>query len=115
MLNIDGTTIELTCGDSAVFAITAKDKEGEAYEFQPGEKVKFTIKSTNKKEDIIKLVSKETIVEEASPLTHIILDPEDTKPLDFRKYYYDVQLIKLDGWVETIIANAIFKVGVEIG
>mgnify|MGYP003296892700 CR=1 FL=1 len=48
-------------------------------------------------------------------IVNVMLEPNDTKTLDFKKYYYDIQLIKISGWVDTIIENSIFKVGVEIG
>lgn len=115
MLKIDGTTIELTCGDSAKFTISAKDKEGEPYEFQVNDKLKFTLKATNKKDDTTPLIEKTTVIIEASETCDILLEPEDTKELNFKKYFYDIQLIKADGWIDTIIADAIFKVGVEIG
>lgn len=115
MLSIEGTTITLTCGDSAKLAVHAKYKTGEDYAFQAGDKLIFTVKATNKKEDVTPLVIKETEISEPTLTGYIELEPEDTKDLEFKKYYYDIQLIKSDGWVDTIIANAIFKVGVEIG
>lgn len=115
MLKIEGTNIELTCGDSAKFSVSARDKNGELYEFQVGDKLKFTVKGSQKKNDDNVLVEIETLVQEVGEHCDIEFSPEDTKGLDFKKYWYDIQLTKVSGWVETIIENSVFKVGVEIG
>lgn len=115
MLHIDGTTITLTCGDSALIGVSAKDKDGELYEFEVGDTIKFTVKATAKKTDDNVLVEKSVSVDESTDVVNVMLEPNDTKSLDFKKYYYDIQLIKVNGWVDTIIEDSIFKVGVEIG
>ena len=115
MLQITGTEIYLTCGDSAAFDITAKSPDGTSYTFQPGDEVKLTVKSSRRKDDTEVLVQRIATIEEASNAARIYLLPEDTKDLDFQKYYYDVQLKTESGWIDTIIENSVFKVGVEIG
>ena len=103
MLHIDGTTITLTCGDSALIGVSAKDKDGELYEFEVGDTIKFTVKATAKKTDGNVLVEKSVSVDESTDVVNVMLEPNDTKSLDFKKYYYDIQLVKVNGWVDIII------------
>ncbi|KXB93796.1 hypothetical protein HMPREF3033_00223, partial [Veillonellaceae bacterium DNF00751] len=42
------------------------------------------------------------------------LQPGDTKALEYWQYVYDVQLIKADGFVTTVIPPSVFEVGEEV-
>ena len=109
MLIIDkDNTIHLTRGDTARFRITQATNlaTGEPYVFLPEDKLEFTIKKS---------------VSDADPLIHksvsggeiIHLLPEDTKPLSFGRYVYDVQLTVANGDVYTIIVPTVFEIAKE--
>jgi len=116
MLQIDGTAITLTRGDSATISVSATidgTSPPTSYTFQVGDKVKFTVKQSAK--DTEELISKEITVATAGTSVEISLAPNDTKQLEFGKYKYDIQLTKANGWVDTIVTKSTFKVGDEIG
>ena len=110
MLTIDGTKISLTRGDSALLIFGAVDSSGQEYVLKPGDTITFTVKESS--------ADTAAKIKKISSTWQIQLEPEDTKPLEFKKYFYDVQLTTTYNdhqWIETIIEKAIFKVGEEIG
>lgn len=44
----------------------------------------------------------------------LILEPGDTKALDFGKYVYDIQLTKVTGEVDTFITKGSMKITEEV-
>ena len=72
--------------------------DGEEYELQEGDKVRFAAKEAW--DDAEPCICKDL---DGYVLT---LDPEDTKGLDFGTYYYDVQITFADGTVTTYISKA---------
>ena len=97
MLEVQGTTIHLTRGDTAEFEIAALGYDGKPYEFQEGDAVRFRL--TRKWDD------RNAIVERAVPTTTMLLKivPSDTSELRFGDYKYDVQLTTAGGDVFTFI------------
>lgn len=89
----DDLTIECTRGDAAVFSVGA-NIEGSAYQFRPGDVVRFSV---FEKKDCSKVVLRKDVeVAEETELVEIELTSEDTrigevisKPTD---YWYEVEL-----------------------
>lgn len=118
MVKVEDNVIYITRGDSACFNISATYEDcvgSERYEFQPGDQLMLSVKKTNKDFDEDILIQVTDTVTTPSKIWPLYLAPEDTKQLKFDTYYYDVQLTKEDGWVDTIVTSTKFKVGVEIG
>ena len=86
-------TIECTRGDAAVFSV-GTNIEGSAYQFRPGDEVRFSV---FEKKDCSKVVLRKDVeVAEETELVEIELTSEDTrigevisKPTD---YWYEVEL-----------------------
>lgn len=101
MYRIDGTTIIMTRGDTVRirFPLTLDDED---YELQTGDTVRFAI-NTSGHED-------EPLIEKTLDGYDLVLDPEDTKDLDFGTYFYDVQItFAASGDVVTYIAKGRLK------
>lgn len=106
MIRLNGTTITLTRGDTLRLELSLT-KDGEAYEMQDGDQIRFALKKEYRDEDVLieKAIASDMILE---------LVPEDTKPLAFGDYVYDIQMTYADGAVDTFIAKAIFIISEEV-
>lgn len=99
---VNGTTIQITRGDSGYFQFTpyTVSPTGERTEYvaQEGDSIRFAMKK--KLSDSYEvLLTKE--VDTTS--FQMKLNPEDTEGLAFGTYYYDVQLTTAGGDIDTYI------------
>ena len=99
--------ISLTRGDSLIlnFTITKNDEE---YTPVQGDSVRFALKHTIPDDE--PLILKNADITEQT----ITLEPTDTKSLAFGTYVYDIQLTTYDGYVDTFIGPAPFKITEEV-
>ena len=108
MLAIDeNNNITLTRGDSASISVTLKNPDGTDYNLQSGDELLFTVKYNCITEDII-------IQKDISTDAIINLIPSDTKDLLYGEYFYDVQLTRANGSVNTVIPPRDFIVAKEV-
>lgn len=98
--NVKGTTITLTRGDSFAAEVSIMKPNGEPYICSEGDSIRFALKKTIK--DAEPLILKDIPIE----TMRLVLDPEDTKPLAFGNYIYDIQLTKSTGIVDTFITKS---------
>jgi hypothetical protein len=102
MYTVKKTTITLTRGDTLKAQIHITDKEGNPYEIQEGDEVRFAMKKNYSDPDtevlIVKQVPTDTLI--------LTLEPTDTKDLPFGTYVYDIQLTTAAGEIDTFIAKA---------
>lgn len=116
MIDITGTTISMTRGDSLSVTIVMKDATGQPYTPAEGDVIRFALKSAEftlgrkafKDTDplITKVIPNDTLV--------LALAPADTKQLNFGDYIYDIQLTHADGTVDTFIYEAKFVIRPEV-
>ena len=108
MYKIDGDTITLTRGDSFYALVSMEDLEGEEYIPQEGDSVRFALKRDYKDKTplLLKDIPIDTLI--------LHLEPNDTKPLRFGDYVYDIQLTTANGDVDTFIYEATFKLAKEV-
>jgi hypothetical protein len=105
--SVSGTTITLTRGDSFMATISIINPDGTPYIASEGDKIRFALgKDYNSKPLIIKDISIQDY--------RLIIEPDDTKLLDYGTYVYDVQLTKSDGTVDTFITKARLKLTEEV-
>lgn len=107
MLYIDeDQNITLTRGDTGIFNISLKTKNGKAYTPQEGDSLRFALgKSWGKDTILIKPIPLDTCILE--------IEPQDTKDLEFKKYKYDIELTDASGRVTTILLGE-FTVDKEV-
>lgn len=104
MLNINGDTIYLTRGDSALIKLTLTDANGDPYEPSDGDRIRFAMKKRMSD-------SNEVLVTVEIPTDTLLLEirPEHTEALQYnrsRPYKYDIELTTATGRVDTFIADA---------
>lgn len=104
---VSGTTISLTRGDSLIIQISV-NQEGKPYEVKPGDKIRFAMKKDLEDSEplIMKLIDTQSL--------QLTIEPEETKKLDFGKYWYDIELTTEDGFVDTFIGPAAFIITKEV-
>lgn len=108
MLNVTGTSIQLTRGDTAHISVSIDDNiAGNKYELSPNDTLTFSVKRN--------VTDKTTLIEKKLNGTNVFhIKPNDTSGLSFGKYVYDIQLDTEDGDVYTIIAPSVFEVMKEV-
>lgn len=99
--SIKKNVITLTRGDTFKCQINLADSEGNPYEPEEGDVIRFAMKKSYSDPDY------ETLIEKEVPLDTMILtlDPEDTKKYEFGEYVYDIQLTNSSGEVDTFLPN----------
>ena len=110
-MKIQGYDISMIRGDTESIKVSCKDNKGNDIPFEDGDILYFTVKSsvhTDEKE------IQKVITEFLDGIAYINISPDSTKSLQFRDYYYDIQLTKLDGTVKTIIPPSIFAIKGEV-
>ena len=106
-IKIQGNKIHLTRGDSLRVTVNIT-QDGEPYTPVVGDSVRFALKKDF--DDTEPLVLRDI----PTDTLQLVLVPEDTKPLDFGKYWYDVELTKNDGTVDTFIGPERFYITEEV-
>lgn len=105
MYRVIVNNIYITRGDTDRLPLRIIDTDHE-YVPTDKDKVRFTLKK-----DITK---SGYVLQKEIQNNVLVLNPEDTKGLDYGRYSYDVQITLEDGTVETIIPPHVFKVMEEV-
>ena len=102
MVEINGTRIRMTRGDTLKVILSLKDKEtGEPYIPVEGDRIRFAMKRDYKDPEpiLVKNIPIDTL--------ELILDPEDTKNLEMPgRFVYDIEITYSNDDVETFISKA---------
>lgn len=114
--SIKKNRITLTRGDTFRAKLTLKDKNGEEYTPEEGDKIRFALKHPEKNLDDSEYVDRYPIIVKEVPIDTLIfkLDPEDTKDLGFGTYVYDMELTYANGDVDTFITECKFILTGEV-
>lgn len=99
MYTVKGTSIRLVVGDTFAAQI-ALTKNGNEYELQEGDEIRFAMKKTYKCSTclIMKQIDINTMI--------LKLDPEETEGLQVGSYVYDIQVTFANGDVDTVISGS---------
>lgn len=107
--------ISITRGDSAQITLTIRDRvTGKPVVPGADDRLTFTVKRavTDKEVLIIKTLDNGIIRQESDCL--LLLLPEDTAVLPFGTYRYDVELVLVSGYTDTVIPPSPFIVTGEV-
>lgn len=101
-------TIFLTRGDTFKAHLTINNPDGTEYTPQEGDTVRFALKENIEDQEclILRDIPTDTML--------LVLNPEDTKGLEFGSYVYDIQLTKANGDVDTFITASKLKLTAEV-
>ncbi len=109
MIDINGTDITMTRGDTLKVFVQITDADGYDYTPLTGDVIRFAMKK--KYSDTYPILIKEIPTD--TLLLH--LKPEDTKKLSMpQDYVYDIQLTHENGDVDTFISNAKIRIIEEV-
>lgn len=104
---VNGTTITMTRGDTFKAYVAVYDGN-RPYKPQEGDHIRFAMKQSIR--DVEPLIVKEIPVDTLM----LVLDPEDTKDLDFGTYVYDIELTTALGDVDTFITKSQLNLTEEV-
>lgn len=107
---IKKNVIGLVRGDSMWLNISLEDPQGNEYIPDPEDKIRFALKKSplDPDEEIL-------LVKEIDPaIMELHIDPEDTKSFPFGEYWYDLEITMTNGFRDTFIGPAKFKLLEEI-
>ncbi len=116
MINITGTTITMTRGDTLIATVEILDETGQAYEPVSSDSVRFALKSAEMTLGRTDYVDPEPLISKTIPTDTLVLqlNPADTASLQFGDYRYDIELTHASGVVDTFINNAVFVIAPEV-
>ena len=110
MVNINGTTITITRGDTLEAFLEILCADGQPYEVRTGDVIRFALKQkyADREPLLLKEIPHDTLL--------LRLEAEETKLLTagWAPYVYDIQLTMEDGTVDTFIDRAEFIVTEEV-
>lgn len=114
-IDIRGTTICLTRGDTLKVAVALKDSTGADYSPATGDSVRFAMRPVGLTPNG-KAWKNDVVLTKSIPTGTMLLqiDPEDTAELPFGCYAYDIQVTFADGTVDTAIADATLVLTPEV-
>lgn len=108
-INSKNNTITLTRGDTFICDVKIRNQDGDPYTPAEDDVIRFALKHDIKKEEkplILKEISIDTM--------QLRLEPDDTKNLQFGVYYYDIEITRADGIVDTFITKTAFILTEEV-
>lgn len=108
MFTIDGTTINMTRGDTVCIEIGIMTRSGETYTPVEGDTIRFAMKRRYKDPEPLLVID---IPFDTMLLT---INPEDTSSFAFGSYKYDIEITKADGVVDTFIPRAEINILEEV-
>ena len=110
MVNISGTSISVTRGDTLEAALEICYADGRPYEVRAGDVIRFALKQkyTDREPILMKEIPHDTML--------LRLEAAETKLLTagWTPYVYDIQITMEDGTVDTFIDRAKFVVTEEV-
>lgn len=106
MITLEDDVISLTRGDTAYLYLDLTS-DGEPYEWDDGDTWTFTVKFNYDEEE--NYLFQKTVKAGDT----IVIEPSDTKPYEYGRYVYDLQVNTAIGEVFTVIGPNTFKITKE--
>jgi hypothetical protein len=108
MVNIQGSTITLTRGDTLRVSLELTDHTGNIYTPNEGDHIRFAMKRKYNDAEplILKTIPNDTLILE--------IEPQETKSLPCVEYVYDIEMTYANGDVDTFINKAKLQLTEEV-
>lgn len=104
---VNKTTITMTRGDTARVQLSLTEADQSTYEPAEGDAIRFAATPKWGEAPCIMIdIPTDTLLLE--------IKPDDTKPLDFGEYWYDIQLTRANGDVDTFVTKAKLAITEEV-
>lgn len=120
MVRVTGKTITMTRGDSAHIEIQMEYEGGMSYEALRGDVIRFTVKKNYDDPTPLILIDIEPYVPEGEEMEmiesvelHIL--PSHTRDLNYGSYKFDIQLLRVNGDIDTFIDKGTLTLTEEVG
>lgn len=115
MVNVQGTTITMTRGDTLVVLVSMK-RGTQTYTPTAEDSIRFALKRPNMTQNRGSYIDTDPIISKTIPYDtcQLRLEPTDTKNLQFGEYVYDIEITMEDGTVDTFIPQAKFILAPEV-
>ena len=113
----ESNEIVLTRGDTFRCTVTLHEQvSGEEYTPVQGDVLRFALKHNKMNSTGTSYKDEEPVIIKNIPIDTMLLqlDPEDTKPLPFGDYVYDIEITFEDGTVDTFITTKKFTLTPEV-
>lgn len=104
--SISGKIVSLTRGDSFSTPVELVNDDGTPYEMQEGDALRF--KMTDVPGGTVLIVK-----QIPSSTLQLQLDPSDTSALPFGNYFFDIELTRANGLVDTVLPEGQFNITAE--
>lgn len=102
MLSISGTNIKLTKGDTLTLNLALTDQQGEAYEPEQGDAIRFAVSTGYLGEHYYELHYEQNVPTDTLTFT---MPASETAKLAYKEYNYDIELTHNDGCIDTVISG----------
>lgn len=109
MLEINGTDIRMTRGNTAYLDITPLNEGGQPIVLGEGDRVIFKVKSPFGETKFTRILDSSCYTDEHDTSVNLVLQPEDTLDLRAGNYLYDCILVFADGQAYTFIPESRFE------
>lgn len=106
MFSVHDNNIAMIRGDSGIFKIDVTDVAGNVVALDDNDVLTFTLRRATRSPTI---VLQKTITDGM-----LTIHPEDTEKMEFGMYVYDVELKRINGFVDTIIPPHKFQLLEEV-
>lgn len=120
MVRLTGKTIIMTRGDSAHIEIQMEYEGGTSYEALRGDVIRFTVKKNYGDTAPLIVIDIEPYVPEGEEVEmiesvelHIL--PSHTRDLEYGSYLFDIQLLRINGDIDTFIDKGTLTLTEEVG
>lgn len=109
MLEINGTDIRMTRGNTAYLDITPLNEGGQPIVLDDGDRVIFKVKSPFGETKLTRILDSSCYTDAEDTSVNLLLIPDDTLSMRTGLYLYDCILIFADGQAYTFISESHFE------
>lgn len=108
MLRINNNDITLTRGDTLTLTVTLTNMDGEPYEPESGDSIRFAVSTGYFGDSNYALHFEQSIPADSMTFT---MPATETGNLEYKEYNYDIEITHSDGCIDTVISGKLTITG----